>query len=328
MNKKKELLIFIGSLLIISLILCFFFLSTGIFNELIANYIKRNLNHADLINSEPIRDVFYEFRITLVSIFKYHIILTIILAGIVLYQNGIIKCYINFRLDYIILIITLISIFIPKTNWHHYFIMLFFILSIIISKLISLAFEKENLRFLSLIPISLMIIASAKKFQSNSFKKYKIVDPEITIIEKKIPKHSKLIILGWFKALPLYYKMLHNYEFVNPTGHTFYTTLFRNNPELYYNEITPLKILIQNKIDYLVDPENTLKFLNDENLNSILKQNFIVISTFEKGFIYKKIKNGNFKGFMGVHERTQKVLVSTNDHYINNTWINNRLWWK
>lgn len=289
-NKRyKEIKSLIFSSLIVALLLVLFFISTSSFNMLIENYLIRNLQHTKLINTKPIRDVLYVFRESIFEIFKYHIFIGIILFSFAFKKIGLKELTKQLNFEILFLIITLITIFIPRTNWHHYFQMLFVVTTFIITKLVLIIKENQNIKWIISFNILLFSLIIYENIKYNKVNTYKISSPNVNTITQLIPFNSKIIVLGWFEALPIYYKLLHKYKYINHTGHTFYLSLFKKKSELFKSEFTPIKNLLTNKNKlFIIDPENTIGNLNNSELNKIINQKFIIISKYKTGLIYKK----------------------------------------
>lgn len=295
-NRRKELYFFLLFLFIIfSSVLFLEHISIG-YSNFKYYFFDRNMHHNNLMRGEKsLRDIFYIYRQQLKNIFSmYFLVILIIVFYLLCFKKYNIKTLL-FRYESLLLIVTLLTILIPKTNFTHYFQLLFIPLTIIISKLIIYStnhfkYEKYNLVFLCV--IIFLLISNNSLFNKNKIEKLNFTEiPNCDNLKSNLKTKSSIFIFGWFKTLPIYYALRNDFEFINPSGHTFYLKIFKNNPNRFYytKELNTTLKTLNSKLDYVLDPEGEILIINDKKINFILSNKYKIIGQFRKGKIYKRI---------------------------------------
>jgi hypothetical protein len=102
-----------------------------------------------------------------------------------------------------------------------------------------------------------------------------------------IPTNRSVFVFGWHKALPLYYKLQNSNSFSNASGHTSFLIDLKQNDLIYREEKQNVLNVIKHS-DVVVDVENVLVQLRDKDIDSLLKQSFILVKDTPASKIFKR----------------------------------------
>ena len=294
-NRRKELYFFLLMLfLILSSILLLEHISIG-YSNFKYYFFDRNIHHNNLMrNEKSLRDIFYIYRHQLKNIFSIYFLIILILFFFVIYFKKYSIKTLFLRYENLLLIVTLLTILIPKTNYTHYFQLLFLPLTIIISKLIINSIKNFNYEnyILILLYTIIFFFNSNNNLFNNKIEKLNFTEiPNCDNLKSNLKTNSSIFIFGWFETLPIYYTLRNDFKFINPSGHTFYLKIFKNNPDhFYYNkELNTTIKTLNSKLDYVLDPEDEISIINDKKINFVLLKKYKIIGQFRKGKIYKRI---------------------------------------
>lgn len=197
------------------------------------------------------------------------------------------------NLEIFLLFISLLSIYLPKTNFTHYYQLLFFSFTILISNiLIRIYVSTENKRNFSKIFITIGIFILIMNL--NNKKNIQIINTDTYSknILSNINNKEKVFIFGWFKAEPLYYDLRKKITIVNPSANTYFLKVFNGIEKGYFynKELNIVLKTLNSNLDYIIDPEDEIAILKENKINLIISDNFTKISTFQNGWIYKNKK--------------------------------------
>ena len=257
-------------------------------------YIDRNVYYSKFMKwGKSSRDIFYIFRHELTNLFFLHIISIIITTFFLIKKNGI-KIITKLTNEYILTFITLITIYIPKTNFTHYFQFLFFAFTILLAKQIIILIYQNRKTFKYIIFLFLICTIAIGFYNYNNTFEIKQEDTsyiDSKHLEKKI-QNSTVFILGWFEAEPLYYRLRNKIQIEHPSAHTYFLKTFSEiNKGIFYNkELNLVLKTLRSDLDYVVDPEGIIENINENKINSIIFKKYQMIEKFKKGYIYKKWK--------------------------------------
>ena len=284
--------IFLVSLLLIQ--------STTGLHEFYYSYIERNIAYASSFATKPIKVVVIEYFYLLFKHFSYHLFfICFLFFNLLLTKKKIFYFLIlKLRFEFLFTLVCLLTVFLPKNNFTHYYQFLFVPLTFLIVKLLFLVGSNifKNLFFLfSFFLIPFGIHSTDKLFDKfikgssvNTLYYERVNTDGIKKILKSIPKKTPVFVFGWHKALPIYYYLRNSNLFTNPSGHSTFLLNLKENKTIYFNEKkNVLKVLRHSNV--VVDAENVLGQLQDKEINTILKQLFNVIkeSDSNKVFIRK-----------------------------------------
>lgn len=292
-NKNKELLktSFITAILIaITFSVLFYKVNIMEFKHY---YIDRNMFYSKFMKwGKSNRDIFYIFRQQLSNLFLLQIIATIITTILLIKKFGI-KIITTFSREYMLIIITLITIYIPKMNFTHYYQFLFFSLTILLAKKIITLVDSSKKNQTKIAVIFLIVLAGL--IVNNAINPFTNINKDTSYsdskqLEKTI-QNSTVFILGCMEAEPLYYRLRNKINFKHTSAHTYFLKTFSeiNKGKYYKKELNRVITTLNSDIDFIVDPEGIIGNLNENKINNIITNKYQKKDTFKKGFIYKKI---------------------------------------
>ncbi len=291
-NKNKELLktSYITTILI-AITFSILFYNVNIM-EFKHYYIDRNMFYSKFMQwGKSNRDIFYIFRQQLSNLFFLQIIATIITTILLMKKFGI-KIITTFNREYILTIITLITIYIPKTNFTHYYQFLFFSLTILLAKkIIILAdYSKKNQIKISIIFLIVLVGLGVNNAINPFTNKDKNTSFNNSKHLEKIKKNSNVFILGCIEAEPLYYRLRNKINFKHISAHTYFLKSFSeiNRGKYYKKELNRVINTLNSDIDFIIDPEGIIGILNENKINKIISRKYQKKDAFMKGFIYEK----------------------------------------
>lgn len=294
-KRTKEVYFFLLILfLILSSILLLEHITIG-YSNFKYYFFDRNMHHNNLMrNEKSLRDIFYIYRYQLKNIYSIYFLVILILVFYVIYFKKYSIKNLLLRYENLFLIVALLTILIPKTNYTHYFQLLFIPLTIIISKLIISSIKNFNYKNYILVFLYTIIFFfnSNNSFFNNKIEKLNFMEiPNCDNLKSNLKTNSNIFIFGWFETLPIYYTLRNDFKFINPSGHTFYLKNFKNNSDhFYYNkELNTTIKTLNSKLDYVLDPEDEISIINDKKINFVLLKKYKIIGQFRKGKIYKRI---------------------------------------
>jgi len=255
-------------------------------------YLDRNMYYSKFMKwGKSERDIFYVFRKQLSNLFFLQIIATGITTFFLIKKFGM-KIIVSFKREYFLLTFTLITIYIPKTNFTHYYQFLFVSLTILLSKkiiVLSVGNKQNQNKFLAFFLIVLVGVCSYNTINPLIIRNTDTSYSDAKVIEKTI-QNSSVFILGCSEAEPLYYRLRNKIHFKHVSAHTYFLKAFSgiNKGKYYKKEIDRVITTLNADIDYIIDPEGVIASINENRINNMITQKFQKKDSFKKGFIYKK----------------------------------------
>jgi hypothetical protein len=307
----KHFIIIFSLLILIFVTLIHYILGLDLF---FYSYVVRNVQYANSFSSKNIFDaiyenlyiqlsLFYPFYI-LIFVFVFFYIKNYFLYFIYSFKNLLIFKKTDFLLTLGLFIISLLSVLIPKTNFIHYFILMFPTLTFVIVNIISKLKLDVAVIFIILIMINLNYfkhytdevynhLTNGNMKSRMELEKHKLSssnEKEINyFIEKNIKQGSSLVILGWFKALPTYYYNKDKFNFPYRSGSTFCLTnsSFLKDKRLFNYEFKNFIVdVTRPKKTYLLDIENVLRNTKSNNIKNFINDNFICLKKTNNAVLY------------------------------------------
>ena len=292
-NRKKEIFISIIFSIFISFLFIFSISITTGFLDFKYYYLDRNIFYSKFMKwDKSTRDIFYIFRQQLTTLFYPFLFILFFIYALIFKIEGL-KSIKKMNLEIFLLFISLLSIYLPKTNFTHYYQLLFFSFTILISNiLIRIYVSTENKRNFSKIFITIGIFILIMNL--NNKKNIQIINTDTYSknILSNINNKEKVFIFGWFKAEPLYYDLRKKITIVNPSANTYFLKVFNGIEKGYFynKELNIVLKTLNSNLDYIIDPEDEIAILKENKINLIISDNFTKISTFQNGWIYKNKK--------------------------------------
>lgn len=300
--KKRDFLslkwYFLFNILMITFSLIVIEFSTGTL-DFYYYYIQRNVAYASFFATKPIKVVVIEFFYFLIKYFSYHLFFISFLFFSLLFskKNHFFQLINNIRFELLFTFVCLLTVFLPKNNFLHYYQFLFVPLTLLIVKLLFLMDANKfiNLLFLFsffLIPFYIRLVNQLydkyiKGSNINELYFERVNTDGLQSILYAIPKNRSLFVLGWHKALPLYYKLQNSNTFSNASGHTSFLIDLKQNELIYRNEKQNVLHVI-NCSDVVVDAENVLVQLLDKDIDALLKQDFNIVNETPTSKVFKR----------------------------------------
>ena len=300
--KKKDFLSLKWYLLFNSLIVIFSLIviefSIGL-KDFYYYYIQRNVAYASSFATKSIKVVVIEYFYLLFKYFSYHLFFIGFLFFGLLYtkKNHFFQLFKILRFDLFFTLVCLLTVFFPKNNFLHYYQFLFVPFTLLIVKLLFLVDSGrfKNVLFLFsffLIPFNIRSVDQLydKYIKGSSINElyYERVNTDgIRSILNAIPTNRSVFVLGWHKALPLYYYLRNSNSFSNPSGHTTFLLDLRENKLIYKKEKKNVMGVI-NLSDVVVDAQNVLVQLRDKDIDALLKQDFNLVKDTPTSKVFKR----------------------------------------
>ena len=273
--------------------------TTGI-GEFYFYYIERNMAYASSFATRPIKVIFIEYIYLLFKYFSYHIFFICFLFFSLIFSRKysffhLIK---SLRFELFLTLVCLLTVFIPKNNFLHYYQFLFIPFTLLIVRLLLILDSnilKNSIYFLSFFLIPFGIRAADKLYDQfikgssiNALYYEKVDIVGINSILNYIPKKSSVFIFGWHKALPLYYNLRNSNRFTNPSGHTSFLIDLKENKNIYQKEKKNILNVLKHS-NVVLDAEHVLEQLQDNEINNALIKSFnpIKVTDSYKFFIRK-----------------------------------------
>jgi hypothetical protein len=273
-------------------------LSTGIL-EFYYYYIQRNVAYASSFATKSIKVVVIEYFYLLFKYFSYHLFFIgfLFFSLLLTKKNQFFQLFKILRFELFFTLVCLLTVFFPKNNFLHYYQFLFVPFTLLIVKLLLLmdAYKVVNLLFLFsffLIPFNIRSVDKLyekyiKGSNINELYYERVNTDGIRSILNAIPTNRSVFVLGWHKALPLYYYLRNSNSFSNPSGHTSFLIDLKEDEHIYREEKKNVMDVI-NRSYVVVDAENVLVQLRDKDIDSLLKQSFILVKDTPTSKIFKR----------------------------------------
>jgi hypothetical protein len=300
--KKKDFLSLKWYLLFNVLVVLFSLIviefSTGL-KDFYYYYIHRNVAYASSFATKSIKVVVIEYFYLLFKYFSYHLFFIVFLFFSLLFskKNHFFQLINTIRFELLFTLVCLLTVFLPKNNFLHYYQFLFVPFTFLIVKLLFLMHKNKfiNLLFLFsffLIPFGIRSLDQLyDKYIKGSLTNvmyYERVNTDgLQSILNAIPTNRSIFVFGWHKALPLYYKLQNSNTFSNASGHTSYLIDLKQN-ELIFQKEKKNVIDVINRSDIVVDAENVLVQLRDKDIYALLKQDFNLIKDTPTSKVFKR----------------------------------------
>ena len=303
-NRKllKKMLFITFIIVLIIMVLIQVFIGVDLFYY---SYIVRNVEYANSFSSKNwLVSISENIYLHLTLFYPFYILLIAMLSFLIkkyftFILNLFMKLQILKKTDFLLIgglfVFSFISVLIPKNNFTHYFILMFPSLNFLLVYLLSkLSFDKIAVFIiLLLINVNYLQINADKVYSKlitgNSkgrlyYEKYQLspkVEKEIdTLIYNKIKPGDAVIILGWFNALPTYYKYKDKFIYPYRSGHSvfLYNSSFFQDKKVFQLEFANFKKDISNqKKVYLLDLEGNIKKINSNQFKKYIKNKFDIV---------------------------------------------------
>ncbi len=201
-----------------------------------------------------------------------------------------------------ILLITLViyfSILLAKYNFIHYFVLFFIPIIYWIAYLIN---KNDSSK---IILINVFVFASIFFYQTIENREYNskminLIESQIKeeMDQKKITNYIRnkssqqtILILGFYKAVPLYYRLSQNFNFCYRAANTQFITLFylkgRKNKFFKVEDNNLYYDIIRGKPNYIIDTDNILNKIPKSKSVALIMRNYKLVALNETGIIYK-----------------------------------------
>lgn len=300
-NRKfiKKMLFITSFTVLIIMVLIQVFIGLDLFYY---SYIVRNVQYANSFSSKnwlvSISEniylhlsLFYPFYILLIGMLSY-----LIKKYFTLILNLFIKLQIIKKTDFLLIgglfVFSFFSVLIPKNNFTHYFILMFpslnFLLVFLLNKL---TLDKITVFIiLLLVNVNYLQINADKVYNKlitgNSkgrldYEKYQLSSElvkDVDILITKVKPGDALIILGWFNALPTYYKYKEKFLYPYRSGHTDFLISSSKLPDkkLFNTEFENLKLDLRSfKRVCILDVEHVVDKINSNKIYFLLDTKFV-----------------------------------------------------
>jgi hypothetical protein len=300
--KKKDFLslkwYILFNILLVTFSLIVIEFSTGL-KDFYYYYIQRNVAYASSFATKSIKVVVIEYFYLLFRYFSYHLFFISFLFFGLLYikKNHFFHLFKILRFELIFTLVCLLTVFLPKNNFLHYYQFLFVPFTLLIVKLL---FLMEANKFINLLLLfSFFLIPFNIRSVDKLYEKYikgsninelyyeRVNTDGIRSILDAIPKNRSVFVFGWHKALPLYYYLRNSNSFSNPSGHTSFLIDLKENEHIYQKEKINVMGVI-NRSDVIVDAENVLVQLRDKQIDGLLKQDFNLVKGTPTSKVFKR----------------------------------------
>ena len=262
-------------------------LSTGL-KDFYYYYIQRNVAYASSFATKSIKVVVIEYFYLLFKYFSYHLFFIVFLffSLLIAKKNHFFQLIYTLRFELFFTLVCLLTVFLPKNNFLHYYQFLFVPFTLLIVKLLFLMDANKFINLLFL--FSFFLIPFWQRSVAQFYEKYikgsninelyyeRVNTNGFLTILDAIPKNRSVFVLGWHKALPLYYNIRNSNSFSNSSGHTTFLIDLKENENIYQKEKQNILHVI-NRSDLVVDAENVLAQLQDKDIDDLLKQTFNLI---------------------------------------------------
>ena len=100
-----------------------------------------------------------------------------------------------------------------------------------------------------------------------------------------------ILILGFYKAVPLYYRLSQNFNFCYRAANTQFITLFylkgRKNKFFKVEDNNLYYDIIRGKPNYIIDTDNILNKIPKSKSVALIMRNYKLVALNETGIIYK-----------------------------------------
>lgn len=300
---KYSLILFLCWILVLGILIKFFI---G-FELFFYSYILRNIQYAASFSSKS-------WSVAIIENLNYHIqfflpyyilIFGIAILIFIKYYKRIIsfiKEYnsieqFNFITFLGLFIVSFISILIPKNNFVHYFIIMFpAIVFLLVFLLKNFDISSGNLIILiCLLNTNLFqfIFQSQQDVFIKGNQKSRLFYEQYTISSKLVKEvnnqvcsgniKKSLVILGWFNALPIYYKYKHQFDFPYRSGHADFlvSSSYLSDKKFFNFEMDNLVSDLKNGKTAIIDVENVLTKIKSKRFKLYLHENFHVVKETE-----------------------------------------------
>ncbi len=280
------------------------------------NYIERNLFYAKFYNSSKswenysLKYIFITFIYKLTKYYFIYFLLLIFSFFSLRKKINIKKNIYDFKFELLFLFIGIITVFLPKNNFPHYFQFLFIPMYSLILKIYT---KKPNLRFCFILFLALIYLQplhkaidisfyklSGKKYENQLKKSNKFwVEDNNKYFELNniIKNETNFIFLGPPEEIFLNYRFK---DKLNSKGHcfnTFFLDFFSKynkysestRLKLYFNERSNFYNRLKEKPSLIIDLSNTLVNLNDKKIIFFIEKYYERIQ--HKDFCYFKLLN-------------------------------------
>jgi hypothetical protein len=320
--------------LLLSIIWFFLFFFSFNFTVGIRNfyeyYISRNLDYSNFYHRFKFFDkfavysnkyIFLEFINKFLTIFLSHILLILLLLlsfKRVGYRYIYVWC-LKYKVEILFFLISILTVYIPKNNFDHYFQILFVPFSILMSKMLINKSVKSGV--LTIVFFFLFINANSlsndiniffykktnKKFErimnkkeSNQVYNYSMNSVmqnysflnDIKFILLNRNKNNKVYFLGWHKAAVSYYKFRDIIKQTSAVNNSNFLLFSKNiKSKSFYNlELKNHYKVLFSKPEVIIDFDKVLENLNDNFTNKFILNYYNLIDS-NKNFIYYKLKD-------------------------------------
>lgn len=290
----KPILIFLIVIIITTLFIGYYI---GL-NQFIYSFIVRNIFYASSFSTKSktvtyIENVYLHFKF----FGAYYLLIFTLFIKIILDKIKENKILIDFLKSPKIFkhvffgglfIISFISIIIPKTNFAHYYMLMFLPITYLISQFSS--HLKINNYVKSIIIITLIIpilnfyndeiyhkLIKGRFINKLSYEQVQINSENNNKIIKYLKNNYKeiksIVVLGWFESLPFYYKLNNRYDTPYRSGHS--DCLISNNSnEKDDFEVNNFILDLKNKECIIMDLENVIPQVNHKRKIKKLLKNY------------------------------------------------------
>jgi hypothetical protein len=185
-------------------------------------------------------------------------------------------------------IISFISIIVPKTNFPHYYLLMFLPITYMIGQLSSHLYINNYVKSIMIITLIIPILnfyndeiyhklikgrfinkLSYEQVQINSENNNKI----IKYLKNNYKEIKSIVVLGWFESLPFYYKLSNRYDTPYRSGHS--DCLISNNSnEKDDFEVNNFILDLKNEDCIIIDLENVIPQVNHKRKIKKLLKNY------------------------------------------------------
>jgi hypothetical protein len=306
--KNKDYSIFGKFLIINTFILSFFVLLFHFFvgiDNFYYLYLQRNFLYASTFSNKPVIVITIEFVYLFIQLYLPFLIILLSIVILLLTKINFKSIFELIKFELLFFLVSIVTIIIPKNNFEHYYQFLFVSFTILFVKLFALLNNKKEVKIFLFLIIAISLAPFVNRANDNFYNKiirgnslnylsfHKSKEINVNVVKNLIKPNSKVIVLGWHYALPIYYRLRHKVLFVSPSGHTTFLLAFKNNKNVFDRELKDLIPLLKGKVDYVIDAESILSQINDKRLNLIISNYYEAIKMKNNVIIYKLRKNEN-----------------------------------
>jgi hypothetical protein len=207
----------------------------------------------------------------------------------------------NYKFSGILLITIVIyfSILLAKYNFIHYFVLFFIPIIYWIAYIINKN-QSSKIILINLLVLAFIFFYQTIENRENNSKMINLIESQKVerMVLKKITNllvnkssQETILILGFYKAVPFYYRLSQNFNFCYRAANTQFITLFylkgRKNKFFKVEDNNLYYDIMRSKPKYIIDTDNILSKISKSKSVALIMRNYKLDTLTEIGVIYK-----------------------------------------